>query len=130
MSFSGEQRKRDIVRHAMAADLERFGFPADFWKRLDALLAFHTSDLQAERDLLASLSKVNGAARERLDRSLQLQQDDVCRGRAEGLALARDTFGRERFDRFLYEVVAPNTFYVADKLQTAAQLRWREGGCR
>ena len=130
MSFSGEQQGRDIVRHAMAADVARFGLPADFWKRLEALLAFHISDLQAERDLLASLSKVNGAARERLDRSLQMKQDDVCRGRAEGLALARDAFGRERFDRFLYEVVAPNTFYVADKLQTAEQLRWREGGCR
>jgi len=130
MSCTGEQQQRDLIRHAMAADVARYGFPADFWNRLDALLSFHVSDLQAERDLLASRSKEDGAARERLERSLQMKRDDVCRGRAEGLALARDTFGRERFDRFLYQVVAPNMFYVADKLQTAAQLRWREGGCR
>ena len=130
MSLDGDQQRRDIVRRAMAADVARFGPPADFWNRLDALLSFHVADLQAERDLLASRSKVDGAARERLDKSLRLKQGDVCRGRAEGLALARDAFGRERFDRFLYEVVAPNTFYVADKLQTAEQLRWREGGCR
>jgi hypothetical protein len=125
LSFGGEQQRRDIVRHAMAADVARFGFPADFWKRLDVLRAFHISDLQAESDLLASRSKVNGAARERLERSLQLKQDDVCRGRAEGLALARDAFGRERFDRFLYEVVAPKHILRRRKLQTAAQLRWR-----
>lgn len=130
LAFGGDPRTRDIVRHGMVADIRKAGLPADFWERLEATIAFHLADVRAERDLLASRSKTSGSARERAEKSLELKRADVCRSRADALAAARNAFGRERFDRFLYEAVAINMFYSSDRLPTTTDLRRWEGGCR
>jgi hypothetical protein len=54
----------------------------------------------------------------------------LCHTRAEALRLAREKFGREAFDRFLYEAVAPRVVVYADEPMTASQLRYLEEGCR
>jgi hypothetical protein len=130
LAFAGDARMREIVRHGMAADVRNAGLPPDFWERLEAMIAIHVADFRAERDLLSSRSKVSGPARERVVKALEQKRADVCRSRADALAAARSAFGRERFDRFLYDAVAINMFYLSDRLPTAEQLRRWEGGCR
>jgi len=125
-----DPRSRDAFRHFSAAEVRNAGLPPDFWERLDALIAFHVADVRAERDLLDSRSKMSGPARERVAKALELKRSDVCRSRAEALAAARKAFGREHFDRFLYEYVAVNMFQITDRLPTAEQLRQLAGGCR
>ncbi len=130
LAFEGDARMREVVRHGMTSDVRKAGFPPDFWERLEAITAVHIADVRTERDLLTSRSKLSGAARERVAQSLELKHDDVCLSRAEALAAARNAFGRERFDHFLYEAVAINMFHVSDRLPTPEQLRTWEGGCR
>jgi hypothetical protein len=125
-----DPQSRDTFRHFSAAEVRNAGLPPDFWKRLDGIIAFHVADVRAERDLLASRSKSSGPARERVAKALELKRTDVCRSRVEALAAARNAFGREHFDRFLYESVAINMFQITDRLSTAAQLRQWEGRCR
>jgi hypothetical protein len=130
LAFEGDARARDIVRHGMDAAVRNAGLPPDFWQRLEAMIAFHVADVRAERDLLNSRSKLSGPARERVVKALELKRADVCRSRADALAAARNAFGRERFDRFLYEGVAANMFQITDRVPTVEQLRRWEGGCR
>jgi len=125
-----DPRSRDTFRHFSAAEVRNAGLPPDFWERLDPIIAFHVADVRAERDLLTSRSKLSGPARARVVAALELKRADVCRSRADALAAARKTFGREHFDRFLYEYVAINMFQVTDRLATAEQFRQWEGGCR
>jgi hypothetical protein len=130
MAFEGDSRTRDIVRHGMATGIRKAGLPPDFWERLEPMIAFHVADVRSEKDLLASRSKMSGAAKDRVVKRLELKRTDVCRSRSEALAAARNAFGRERFDRFLYDAVAIHMFHVSDRLPTVEQLRRWEGGCR
>lgn len=61
---------------------------------------------------------------------LSARHDAVCRTRADALEKARREFGRERFDRFLYEVMAVNMFSTAFVTPVnPALLRRAEEGC-
>lgn len=40
---------------------------------------------------------------------LKLEHHNSCRSRAAAIEAARQEFGRERFDRFLYEAMTPGT---------------------
>lgn len=55
-----------------------------------------------------------------------------CGSRAEALQVVREQLGAERFDRFLYEKVAPNVGIGSDfpLANEEWRLRWVEGGCR
>ena len=130
LAFASDAQMREIVRHGMAPDVRKASLPLDFWERLEAITAFHVADVRAESDLLASRSKASGAARERIEKALALKRTDLCRSRAGALAAARSAFGRERFDRFLYEAIAIHMFHSSDRLPTTAELRQWEDGCR
>jgi hypothetical protein len=65
-----------------------------------------------------------------MEEALELKHGDACRSRADALAAARKEFGRERFDRFLYEVIAVHMFLAADRLPDPEILRQAELGCR
>ncbi|HEY0144176.1 MAG TPA: hypothetical protein VGF48_25035 [Thermoanaerobaculia bacterium] len=58
----------------------------------------------------------------------------LCPLRAEALAAARAEFGREAFDRFLYEAVAPDVIIigvVGHTAETAVDTsQWIEAGCK
>jgi hypothetical protein len=73
---------------------------------------------------------VSGAAREHVAKALELKRTEVCRSRAHALAAVRNAFGRENFDRFLYDSVAVNMFQITDRIPTVEQLRSWEEGCR
>lgn len=57
---------------------------------------------------------------------------DLCHEAFVALSNARHVFGRERFDRFLYEAVAPATWVASSTTadDPAADLRFVAGGCR
>jgi hypothetical protein len=57
----------------------------------------------------------------------------VCPARARALAAAREVFGRENFDAFLYQAVAPDAVMgtkLPDVSKLPGQWRWEEEGCR
>jgi len=130
LAFLGSPRTGQVVRDGHMADVRRLGLPEDFWKRLEALSAVYIADSWAERDLGAAVQQQTGGVRGRDRDALTLKQHDVCRSRADALAAARKEFGPERFDRFLYEVIAVNKFHTEDHLPNPAVLRWTEAGCR
>lgn len=62
-----------------------------------------------------------------------------CVATAEALILARATYGAEKFDRFLYEIVAPGAKWPASSSSPELlrrpefwldQWKWQEEGCR
>ncbi|HJQ40362.1 MAG TPA: hypothetical protein VKB93_24725 [Thermoanaerobaculia bacterium] len=116
------------IRQEFMRDVQRLGLPADFWLRLEASSAAFRADDAAVRALLRRRSDPE-EDRRRLQ-ELDLRQSDYCRDRADALAAARAEFGAERFDRFLYEVIAYRMFHVSDTLPKPDIIRWAAGGCR
>jgi hypothetical protein len=94
------------------------------WERFEEITAEYRSLLQAQ-----------SAALSRFD---QLAVDDLqttkCRAGASALAASREAFGAERFDRVLYDIVAPalGTSYSVDTdfEKVARALIRKEEGCR
>lgn len=130
MGFHGDAASEQAVRRGLMPELRRHGFPEDFWQRLQVAATIYIADQQTLMRLGAGLKGQTGPARERIQQAIAVQQSDLCRSRAAALAAARAEFGSDRFDRFLYEFIAPNMFHVADSLQTPAALRRMEEGCR
>lgn len=130
LAYTGDVRTSQLVRDGLTPDVRQHGLPADFWERLRATSSVYVADVHAQRDLNASIRQQQGTARKRAQQALALKQRDACRSRATAFAAARAQFGRERFDRFLYEVIAVKMFSMADKLPDAALLRQAEEGCR
>lgn len=101
--------QRDLyIRHG----LRYAGFDeATFWSELESLTADYV--------------------RIRYD-SPSTGRDDICRARYEALEAARNAFGRERFDKMLYIVVAPLGSMSAgtNGADPAARLRREAEGCR
>jgi hypothetical protein len=66
-------------------------------------------------------------------------ENPECAATANALVKARVEWGRETFDRFLYEVVAPDVFFYSSSSDPAAlqnpehwveEWKWLEAGCR
>ena len=129
-AFLRPERSGSLFRQALAPEVAQHGLPADFWDRLRAVSAANIADATAVDEMIATLPKVHGRARRDAAAALDLKQMDTCRSAADALAAARREFGGERFDRFLYEVIAVNMFHAADRLPTAEELRIAERGCR
>jgi hypothetical protein len=54
----------------------------------------------------------------------------MCAAAARRRLTPRNEFGRERFDRFLYEVVVTGMFHEGDRLADPELLRKTAGGCQ
>jgi hypothetical protein len=129
-AFAADPRTGEVVRRGYRSDVDRHGLPADFWDRLRSVSTIYISDAVAERDVGRSLHQLSGPARRRAEEALALKRVDLCRSQADALTAARREFGRERFDRFLYEVFAVDMFHASDRLLDPALLRRAEAGCR
>ena len=120
---------RGFRRH-LTPDVVKHGFPRDFWFRLEGISAAYVADYRAQRALLETIRQQTGKDREKSEQRLELKHRDACRSRADALAAARHEFGRERFDRFLYEVVVVGMTHGADRIPDPELLRHAEEGCR
>ena len=129
-AFLGTSRAGDIFRNGLMAEITGHGLPPDFWQRLRSISSVYVADSHAEIDIGAGVREQTGPARSRAREALALKQLDVCRSRAAALDAARKEFGPERFDRFLYEVIAVNMFRMEDRLPAPELLRRHAGGCR
>lgn len=129
LAFSGSPRASQTIHDGFSRDAKRLGLPADFWKRLHSLSTTYLADLSDVSSIGAGSLRQKGRARERAEEILASKETALCRSRADALNAARAAFGRERFDRFLYEVIASNMFYAADRLPYQDQLWNAERGC-
>lgn len=128
LAFLPDRQER--WRKQWAAGAEILG--PDFWDRLEwvALPLFETMRRSAE--LGSRIAVATDIERHRLLEELQTVSAPECRQCAEALAAARAVFGREAFDRFLYQVVAPGTkFMIGSSSPATLELHWRwlEEGC-
>jgi len=130
LTVAGPPSICQAMREGFTSEVRGHELPPDFWERLQSISAPYAADLLAERELRASVQQHSGRARQRAQAAIAQKRNDVCRSRADALAMARSEFGRDRFDRFLYEAIAVNMFHSADRPDDPEVLRRMEGGCR
>ncbi|HEX2834130.1 MAG TPA: hypothetical protein VHW00_14065 [Thermoanaerobaculia bacterium] len=129
LGFSENARMRQVVRESLLAEAKRRGLGTDFWERLEAAATIHIADKRQLHDLGSGYARKNEREKARIDEAMALKQRDRCRSAAQAFAAARATFGREKFEQFLYELVAVNMYYAADRLPDPETLRNAERGC-
>jgi len=116
-------------REHAAGRVAELGLPGELLPALE-VEASEFIALQSREEALRSeaiLVAGDGGALFAEIRDLQRQQ---CPLRADIIRRMRERFGREAFDRFLYEIVAPGVSETVDVPADAATLRAQEQGCR
>lgn len=94
------------IRARWASATERFG--EDFWERLyETGRPYFDAEARHLQLQLQDQDEKDPAERQRLSTEESMVSNSLCPLRVEALRAAREVFGREAFDRFLYEVVAP-----------------------
>lgn len=117
--FIPDQKRREKERQSLRNGILAAGFDEElFWSQLASVTGQYVLYLYNEPGpggTWASDAKQNG-----------------CRVAYGALMGARELFGQERFDKLLYQVVAPQTNVSAGTTATdpAKELRERERGCR
>ncbi len=108
----------------------------DFWQRLERTARPYLDSIETQRALGKEYQTAHPGRRAEIDRQADEFGKEDCRLRVQNLETARATFGREAFDRFLYEAVAPGSFSTSvngtsdDSLISADHLRYLAGGCQ
>lgn len=103
------------------------------WRAVEPLVSEYLGTLTREAELLERLENAAAPDRLPLEHELQKLRSGQCRVAVDSLDRVREYFTGERFDRFLYTVVAPTltTFVTASPTdEEVATLRRMEGGCR
>jgi len=130
---SGNSAYQDDVRSQYKDGIIAAGWkPDEFWVAIEEAGTSFIPVARKSRTLLALAATAAPAERPEHERDVQALRIPYCSARVEALRLARAHFGRERFDRFLYTVIAP-TMTVSGSVSEetdAARLRFIEGGCR
>lgn len=128
---------KPLVNDSFRADMEPivagYGLPKDFWERLRNLSAIYMADANRAHDFPAVRKLAADSTqreREDFDREFNRNYELLCRSRVDALAKARQEFGAERFDRFLYGAIARNMFHTAFGPHDPQALRRLEAGCR
>jgi len=100
----------------------------DFW---DRLYTAGRPFFDAWREILrmSRVTPTEAVDRATLVKRQQEVEHNMCALRAEALTAARDTFGRDVFDEFLYRAVAPGVF-VSETQTASSSATWIESGCR
>lgn len=113
---------------------ERFGgawFGGDFWQRLEQTARPYLDSIKTQRALAKEYQEAHPGRRAEIDRQADEFGKEDCRLRVQSLETVRATFGREAFDRFLYEAVAASSFHASvDNFVSADHLRYLAGGCQ
>jgi hypothetical protein len=117
------------AREQWAPGTHRFG--DDFWERLFAAgRPFFEADVR-HLQLQRRWQTQDAAERERAQDELSSVSDSLCPLRMQALRAARETFGHEAFDRFLYEVVATTAVLKGSSSGRDGPFShlWEEEGC-
>lgn len=106
-------------------------FGHDFWQRLEQTARPYLDSIEAQRSLAKEYQTAHPGRRAEIDRQSEDFGKADCRLRAQNLEAARAIFGREAFDRFLYEAVAPDMMMISVSSEVSADhLRHLAGGCQ
>ena len=106
-------------------------FGDDFWQRLEQSARLYLDSIKAQRARAKEYQTAHPGRRAEIDLEADEFGKAACRLRIQSLETVRATFGREAFDRFLYEAVAPSQFSSSvDSDVTADRLRYLAGGCQ
>jgi len=132
-AFSPNATTRDEERRELAANARVAGLtlPTDFWKTLENAARRqwemeHRAIAIGHRIAKATADEAPAARAEYVR-----NYEGLCEARAEAIARARDAFGTEWFDRFLYLAVAPRTVQIKPGgVDDPHLLRVIDGGCR
>jgi hypothetical protein len=108
--------------------LARHDLGEDFWFRLEDAFAPILERRQEIRELAGRLDTTDSAERKQIQIRIEALQAPMCGLKHRALAKARKTFGREVFDRFLYETVARRGVVTGES--TIADLIQMREGCR
>ena len=130
LAFLSSSHSRFVIQTGFMPEVRRHGLPHDFWERLESISAEFTAEAQSVRDLLDAGRQRHAGDEVSREAALATKHAARCRSRAAALAAARHAFGPERFDRFLYDVIATKMFMASDRLVSAEVLRRNEDGCR
>lgn len=130
MTVASQPRTSQAARAALAPEVRSHGLPPDFWERLQSITTIYVADMQSLQDIGVAARQDNAPGRRRAESALEIKRQELCRSSSEALATAREVFGREKLDRFLYDVIAVHMFYAADRVPDPALLRKTAGGCR
>lgn len=129
LAYDDDFHTQTVYRHAWLNRACHLPLPSDFWNRLYVAGQEFFKGWENERLLAATLSSARSSEKASLNARLVLARRDLCVNRARALSAARQTFGDETFDRFLYEAVAPDKSVVGDSTN-ARMHAWIEGGCQ
>lgn len=135
---------REAIRERYTDDIAAFGWgTTSFWRDLDDISTQYVALRNEIREVASAVDREPTAKalesrtdETRLPRTGQAPsprkdlKDEFCFIRAQALERARERFGRDQFERFLYEVVAPGVMVFSDDPMTAEQLRRLEEGCQ
>lgn len=113
---SGDLRR---LREESAPTLDAIGLPDSFF---DELVGIAHDHLMMDLEYRFPLKKAEGL--ENYHRYMRL-----CISSYQTLNAARDHFGREKFDRFLYEAVVPSIGLTYTSEQSIRDIEFRETGC-
>ena len=121
----------------MIANWDRRGAAAllgdDYLARLRAAVRPFL-DANAELARLKAETSAAGSETQTVQARLSQVNHALCGLRADALEAARVAFGREEFQRFLYEIVAPDAVIISGSgsspEETLTLWQWVEGGCR
>jgi hypothetical protein len=117
-AFVSDDERRNRQRDRLRPGILASGFDDEvFWAQLRSAASQYIDD----HAYPVSESAAPGRGR-----------DSLCRSAFIALQNARHVFGRDRFDRFLYEVIAPRTWVgsATNVPDPAAELRNVAGGCQ
>jgi hypothetical protein len=105
MAYADDPEVGSNFREARRSSLASSGLPADFWNKLEAISVAYLSDRRQTRDL-HKRAVSDSALKNRIRIQTASLETLKCRDRAAAIAPAHQNFG-EKFDRFLYEGIAP-----------------------
>jgi hypothetical protein len=120
--------RRELSENASSAGLT---LPPGFWDTLGQATRSQWEVENRNAAIGRRLQKATADEAVELRREYKRNYDGYCQIRAAALARATETFGREWFDRFLYQAVAPRTVQIKPGgVDDPQLLRTIEGGCR
>jgi hypothetical protein len=119
-----------VRRRASFEKRSRQKLPANFWHRLESMVATYATTVVRARELNARSAAASGDEQAQLREESRRIQAGQCRELHDGLERARAEFGRAFFDRFLYETVPYGAGITFAGVPTAAQLTAMIEGCK
>jgi len=128
---SSDAMFRASFRQQYSEAIRRAGFDEhELWAGLDRIGARHAELANRSARLRQEMDVSAPAARRSLEQSADRLSAEVCSARVRALTDARNLFGQERFDRFLYEGVAPGFSLAFAHADEESHVRFLEAGCR